>query len=299
MQDYFLKKIPQEIDKNEIKQQSEQLKLDMVDDHNKKLKKIKRLYISIVIIFLIFIISFLSYYFINTYNTTKIYTISGEDKNVLTSNGLLILSRNNLYFKLGDISSEREIMKLELYYKNNSDELIYSTNDKTIFLRDYQGLNSYFKFNPFVDNIENIYLRVYFTESIYEDVELQFTKEFANDNLIFEKETIIAEEENKDLIIIEKDKLIKNIQAKFECIDNIYTMNDENINITYFADSGLLIIRDGDSKKWNYYINEKTLEFFDNQNGENYSIILEKNLNDNEMKIYLDFYTKYIKKYIL
>lgn len=284
------------IDKNEINQQSEKLKLDMVDEHNKKVRKIKRLYISIAIIFLTFIISFLSYYFINTYNTTRIYSVVGENGSTFSDNGLLILSRNNLYFKLGDITTKNEIKKLELYYKN---ELIYSTKDKNIFLRDYLGFNSYFKFDPFDDEIKNIFLRIYFNDNDYEVLELQFIKDFTNDNLIFENETIIAKDENKDLIIIEDEKLIQNIQEKFEYIDNIYTMNEDNINFTYFADNGLLIIRDGDSKKWNYYLNEKTLEFFDNEKEKTYSIVLEESLNDNEIKIYLDFYSNYIKKYIL
>ena len=290
-------------EKVEKKQQLEKLKLDIVDEYNTKNKKIKRLWIS------------MAYYFINTYNTIKIYSVSGETEDAFTSDGLLMLSRDNMYFRLGDVVTDKKIEKLELYYKDSSDKLIFSTKDDTIFLRDYQGYNAYFEFKPYTDDIENIYLRIYYSESDYEDMELKFIKDFANDKLIFIDKTNKVSKTNEndetdennsankdDNTNILKNELDEKIQEKFNCTDSVCLMSKDNIDFTYFVEITQLNVVDNNysiTKEWNYFINEKLLDYYDYNMEKRIGINIDNNLKNEELELYLDFYSTYISKYIL
>lgn len=98
--------------------------LGVVDDINKKSATVKKLKISIILSLLIFIIMFLSYYFINSYNSIKVYTINGESNSFRTVDGIFITTKDKIYFRLGDLSYNQNIKidNFELYYLENGEE---------------------------------------------------------------------------------------------------------------------------------------------------------------------------------
>ena len=100
------------------------------------------------------------YYFITNYNSIHAYTISYADKNYTIDNGIFIITKEKIYFNLGNIKSNSEIKYLKLYYKDNKKEnLIYRTDDVNIVLYDYYGYN-FFDYNKMNTILGNLYLDI-------------------------------------------------------------------------------------------------------------------------------------------
>ena len=99
----------------------EQTTLSILDQSNKKTKMIKRITAISIIIITVLLLAFLSYYFINSYNSTKVYTIYGEGQDFKTYDGLMIVTNEKMYIKLGRLTNNKnhEISSLKMYYKNN------------------------------------------------------------------------------------------------------------------------------------------------------------------------------------
>ena len=89
-------------------EQLEKTTLNILDENNKKTKKIKRLIISTSTIIVFLIVSFLFYYFINSYNSIKVYKISTDGKNFDMYDGLFIITNQKSYFKIGKIQTKEE-----------------------------------------------------------------------------------------------------------------------------------------------------------------------------------------------
>ena len=66
---------------------------------NKKIIKRILTFSSIIITLLIF--SFLSYYFISNYNSINVYRVFGENNDFSINDGIIIVSREKSYIKLG------------------------------------------------------------------------------------------------------------------------------------------------------------------------------------------------------
>lgn len=108
------------LDNNDVKR-LEKTTLDIIDDSNKKSKKIKRLMLTFNLIILLLLLIFLSYYFINSYNTVKVYTISGTNKNIDLYDGIFITTKEKSYLKLGKIKRlNSDVKSITLYYKKNN-----------------------------------------------------------------------------------------------------------------------------------------------------------------------------------
>ncbi len=102
--------------KNESnKEKIERISLDILDDRNKKVKFIKILVLS----FLIIIFVLLAIFFIVNYNSIKVYNIGFENDKYKLDEGILVISRDEFYLNLGDISSENQITKINLYVLKN------------------------------------------------------------------------------------------------------------------------------------------------------------------------------------
>lgn len=113
--------------------------LNVVDDINKKSRKIKKLRISILITIVVFIITFLFYYFINSYNSIKVFIINGETDNFATMNGIFVTTRDKIYFRLGNFDNKEnvEIDEFELYYlENGKEKKVFSSDTSNLLIRD-------------------------------------------------------------------------------------------------------------------------------------------------------------------
>lgn len=85
--------------------------------------KFKRNLILCISIFILLILCFLGYYFLNSYNSVKVYNVYGESENFRTTEGLFVLTKENIYFNLNIIpNSNSELTSMSLYYKKDGKE---------------------------------------------------------------------------------------------------------------------------------------------------------------------------------
>ena len=249
------------INKAEKENEVSALALTMVDYGHKQNKIIRLLIIVLVTLLLVF----LSYYFINSYNSIKVYIISGESENFYTKDGILVVTNDNMYFRLGNLEFNDDIIveEVTLFYKKGDEEvLIFSSDDYDILLKDYNGYEMYFNDNNMKNIMNNLYLRIKYNDTS-EDIKINFKKDFINDSLIFRKRKKdglegISKEENREsnnnrMIIFSKNKMIcQDESCALEVIDDNCT-----INFSFFEEEKLLNVFETNkniSKEWIYYI---------------------------------------------
>ncbi len=232
-------------------------------------KIIKRLSIIIVCI-----IAFLGiYYFINSYKSIKVYTISSSGNYAFIDNGVFIKTRGKIYFSINEIKTKKElnIKKITLYYKN-IENVIYSGDNTNILISQYYGENEYFETDYFKDIDNNLYLFLEYDNGGSETIKLLFTQDYINNDLFFKKEKqTITQKNNDELDIIPTDlnPIINMIKKTYKEEDNTYKYNkkDEDLEYSsyYLPDSGiigLVISKDGNSiEDWIFYTYGKSLSY--------------------------------------
>ena len=171
---------------NSIKQ-LESTTLSILDDSNRKSKRIKRNFIVSTTIITILLLLFLSYYFINSYNSTKVYTITGNGENFKIRDGIYLSTKSKSYIKLGNIkyNEDLNITKIKLYYKeNNKEKVIMENNDIDKFI--LIGLEGYSDKLPTNSKrvMDNTYLKINYNDT-EEIIKLNFKRDYTNGNLMF------------------------------------------------------------------------------------------------------------------
>lgn len=152
----------------------------------------KKMYFKLFKLFMLIIISltltFLSIYFVNNYNSIKVYTVSGSGTNFDLSQGILLTSPDRRVLQLGNIISilDEEIQYIEIYYKDNKNKIDILTTDDlkqlSIDISDKEELMGK-KIN---DLISNIYITIY-TEKFSEEIKLNIKLDFTNNKIINEE----------------------------------------------------------------------------------------------------------------
>ena len=195
----------------------EETTLSILDQSNKKTKTIKRITTISISIIIILLLAFLSYYFINSYNSTEVYTIYGQSKNFTTYDGLMIITKEKMYLKLGKLKNKNnlEIKNIKLYYTrdNKKEKMVEDTEADNIVIRDHIGYYSKIKETNLQSIIKNIYIEITYDDNQKEIIKLKFVRDFSNNNLFFQKqqkqshineekevkeETVPKEEEKKE-----------------------------------------------------------------------------------------------------
>ena len=186
----------------------EQTTLSILDQSNKKTKKIKRITFISISIITILLLAFLSYYFINSYNSTKVYTIYGEGNDFKTYDGLMIITKEKAYIKLGKLTNKKEhqINNLKMYYKYNgkNKKLVEGQDIDTLAIRDNIGYAE--KINE--KYINNLYLEITYNENEKEIIKLKFVKDFSNNKLFFtqQQKGEIKTEKQEEIKPVEENK---------------------------------------------------------------------------------------------
>lgn len=284
--------------------------LGVVDDINKKSATVKKLKISIIFSLLIFIIVFLSYYFMNSYNSIKIFTINGKTNHFTTKDGIFVVTRDKIYFRLGDLLYDQNIKvdNVELYYLENDEEKkVFSSDTSNILIRDYYGYNAIFDYNNLNKIINNIYLRVSFNNT-YEDIHLVLEKDFANNNFLFLKDKKSSSKDNNQDIFapVSNNNILKDL-GKLDCNDEICTLEiddmEHNIIYTYIKEIQQVNITDSnnlDLIEWNYFISDDTIIYNHYKDGiQDESVTININDVNNENKKYIEqFQNEYIIKHL-
>lgn len=244
--------------KNHI-DESNELTLDLYEQNLKKEKKIKIVYLILFAILAIFSL----YYFINTFNTIKVYTIIYEDENVKINNGIFVTTKDKIYFNLSDIECNSEINSLKLYYKeNNIDNFIYEIDNNMIVLYDFYGYDEYFNYSKLSQIIDNLYLDINCNDNVY-TAKLKLNEDFKNDKFFSQKRPNVVQD-NDNIIRYNYSNIDTDlIKSKLDLVDDVYIYKKENIFLTYFEEAYLLnLLQDGETKKvWNYYVINDSLEY--------------------------------------
>ncbi|MBR3523976.1 MAG: helix-turn-helix transcriptional regulator [Bacilli bacterium] len=208
-----------------------------VDIINNTKKRIKRYTIFFISIINFLIISFLIYYFINNYNSIKVYKIYGENSNFGVNNGIMIFSKEKSYIKLGKIYnySNKKIINIELCYeKNNKEITLYSGSEDN---SDYLIVNR-FNYNELYEYkdipliINGLYIKITMEDGNIEFLKLKFKKDFSNNKIIVNNIFSISDNKN-----IDDDKLVisNHILSGYEynSDERYFFKNYVNDNINY------------------------------------------------------------------
>lgn len=124
------------------------------------------------------------YYFFSYFRAINIYTINLQNANLKITNGMVVTTPEKVYFSLGNITTNKEIKMLELYYidKDNSERLLTTTSNKNVFFSDSLGYNEYFEFKILDYIWKNIYLKVTY-DDYKEIIKLELNNVYVNSNL--------------------------------------------------------------------------------------------------------------------
>lgn len=236
---------------NSIKE-LENTTLSILDENNKKARKIKRNFKISITIITTLLLTFLSYYFINSYNSTKVYTISGVNEHFRISDGLYVTTKNKSYMKLSQIEHSEDITinKIKLYYiKDKKEKIIFEReriDDYT--MTDYEG---YLK-GVSSEVLKKCYINITYNDNQNEIIKLKFIKDFTNNNLLFkEKRKYKTKVKNIKKLQSKKDEeTIQTVtenstQEEIKVVENISGIKEElssieNHPVTLVHDSVLL-----------------------------------------------------------
>ncbi len=209
-------------ERNTSESNLQDITLQLIDENNDKRRKIKRILltstISIVSLFLIF----LGFYFINNYNSIKVYSVNGKSTSFKTYNGIFVTTRNKFYLRLGKIRSRGQnnidrVNKVKLFYLNKDNrKVVILENDKTDILLDEDfGYKEYFYSNNLNTILNNMYLEITYNENEKEIIKLNFKEKFKNNFLFkkFEKQKVLKDE-IKPESILKKDAEMQELLSR-------------------------------------------------------------------------------------
>ena len=166
------------------KDKNKDVVLDLLN-HQRNLNK----YLKIIFIILIIVcFVFLSYYFFKNYNTISVYEIRGEGEKYNIKDGVLIISKNRSYLKLGTVidkkTNENLIADVNLYVekKNGKQVSVYkSTSD--MLITDYNDFKNLYLDDTLKDEYDNFYVKVIYKKH-EEIININLTRYFKNEYLI-------------------------------------------------------------------------------------------------------------------
>ena len=259
--------------------------LNIIDDSNKKIIKHKLRFVYSIIIICLLIIGFLFYYFINSYNSIKVYTINQDDGQFTVSDGLLILTKQQVYLKLGSLKTPANtvINNLKLVYKTNQKELtlIEDKDLDKLLIRDYTGYNSFIINIKEKSLINYLYLYITYNESEEQILKLNLKRDFVNNSILFNES---RQNVNEQDIIIENNfdsyEIIEKLKEKgIETTNNI-TIEKDDITIIYNKNNNNLDMYIKEIINWNYNLTYKTHNCFNENIKEDCIAIIKNDINN-------------------
>ena len=260
-----------------------------LQNQNSKLKKVQFIVILLIILIVFGFIGLIITYFFQNYDAMRIYTFYGSSPSYEITDGLLVLSKEKIYFQIGNINPEVENIRI-FSEINNKRHLVYNGKYQTI-LQDSYGYESFISYQNFINGNQK-----FFVEIDNQEIELNFIEEIANNNFIYMEENNIGEEQE-----IVEFLIPKKITENFQC--------DENKNCTLIDGNNILIYNSGffyvnnDLENYTYDVNSGALSYYNLKNEINFEII-NNNINclkgncKSANKVYENFYKNYVEKYL-
>ena len=293
------------IPKKEIIKESEKIALEIIDKNILMKKKIKRILISFISLFFVGIVSFLCYYFFATYNSVKVYSIGGKSKNFYLQEGVMIVTKQKLFFKLGNLihSDNINVEKVTLSFKKNGkDKLLYDNKTIDKLIIENYGYEEFFYFEDLNDILKGIRMDIYYKDKV-ESIDLDFLMILSNDKFIFDKKEIdVNNKKNKTSKL--EDDILKFMIKNGSYIDDHYEYKIDNKTFKYYDGLGQLVLERINSEYIEIWLKELDKDYlsFSVRNGDNSSdsliLSLEKEDVDDNNELYDKFYN-YLDKYIL
>ena len=259
------------------------------------------------IIFLILIIVsfvFLSYYFFKNYNTLSVYGIRGEGEKYSIKDGILIISRNKSYLKLGTVvdkkTNENLIADVDLYVeKKNGKKVSIFKSTSDMLITENNNFKEIYLDNSLKDEYDNFYVKVMY-EKHKEVINIKLTRYFKNEFIFSEPEETFEnfKKQNMHEYLIRKN-------FTYDKEFNQYSYEDDKVRIYYnLNDSYITVFDDTPNKErcfeYNLLVNQLSLNLiYVDPEVEDYIINLKKlkKLNDEEYEIYSEFKENYLDVY--
>ena len=237
------------LEDNSVKQ-LEQTTLNILDESNEKTRKIRRTLRISTSIITILVLAFLLYYFVNSYNTIKVYTISGESNNFILHEGIFITTKEKTYMKLGKAISPtgKEINNIKVYYENDGiQKIIFKNTESDTTIIDLYGYEENFPEKDMKFIAENSYMEITYDDDKTETIHLIFDRDFENSAYFFMKNrTVVKKSPETKKENFTEQEIVEMIQEKginFE--DNyVVNINDDNnlIQFSYFPKINQIMI---------------------------------------------------------
>ena len=202
---------------------------------DKNIKQKRRFLKIIILTILLFILAFLTYYFIDNYNSIKLYTFNQHQDGIFLDNSLLLVVKNKGYFIFNDIEVEDEsnIKKITIYYLDDDEKKILYTSDK---------IQKVFRFNinnQILNNIlENSYIEIETSDKTIK-TRFQINKRVSNTDLF--KNEIIKNDKSETFTFNDYD--IPNLEKfTYDPQNDIYKYEDDILKVEYSKSSKALTI---------------------------------------------------------
>ena len=245
--------------------------IQIMEEEKKKRKKI--LIIGIVVIFGL-LISFLAYYFINNYNSIKVYRIEGENEEFAIRNGILVFSKEKSYFRIGnlELKKDQNVSSVKLYFiKDNIEKLIFEggLSDLDILFENIFNYNEYFKYNDLEYIINNLKLDFELNNGEVKTLELKLNKVYENNKVFNDYKAPISD--------LEKNNTKKNIPEyiernfTYDKSTKSYIRTQGNLKEEYFYNVNIYLLtvyKDNSEERYSYSIATNVIEYNNFKNNE-------------------------------
>lgn len=295
----------------------EKIALEIIDENISKEKKIKKVTIISVVVIIALILGFLLYYFFATYDSVKIYTINGESDNFISDDGLMIVTKQKIYIKLGSLQyDDLDVDKVRVFYRSKDEEKLLLEDERGDYLIiDYYGYDEYLSYDNIDILTNNLYLDIYYNDDKNEKMKLDVNLDMINTKVVFDRKKFVLENKNRNNDIMpvnnETSDYAERIRSamieKGEKIDGNYVIKIVDVlEISYIVNDDILIIDyiDDDIRYYWKCILNREIEgvLYRKINGN--EVIKEcfisnvSSIND-DMKNSIVRLEKYINKYIL
>ena len=209
------------------KEDLQEIALKLVDENNQKKSKMRKTKIISSSLVSFLLILFLGYYFINNYNSIRVYTISGKTQNFKIESALMLTTNQKMYIKLDNIKRIKDenisINSMKLLYVdgNEKEHVIFKNQDESRLIK-YNYNRELGKNEIIKDNLDRMYLDIEFADNEIERMKLELRADFKND-FFKDKERIKflknITENNEDKAI--KEILVDRLLTEFADLQSV------------------------------------------------------------------------------
>lgn len=268
------------------------------------------------ILFVILLLLFLFYYFFTTFDSLHVYRVNGLNDYLLMRDGLMIVSNDKLYFRIGDFYYDNEKITLDekeqikiIYRDDKGDRILLQGDVRNLFVELSKSKELLIKI---MNNKNELYLKVDYN-GLEEELKLSYYEDFSNDSIVTsDVDTLCGsnldvsscEEKSRSRLSDSDSKINLLIKNGFKYDDNkeLYYLNKGSYTFNYYYNNYLIVIERNNNKYIVYtiYFNDKSFRIL-SKNGDKEEIFVKNYCELDKLdKNYIDyknFYNKILPHY--